>query len=169
MAPTPMARDRDADGRARNSRPRDSLGRPLPYGSPDVARAPEGVVRTPTETLTQAQQLLDSGLPFHAHEVFEDAWKTSSGPDRELWKGLAQLAVGLTHLSRGNHRGSQTLLRRGTRAVAAFADQPPHGIDVAGIVRWATELTSELDAAQAVSQVAWVAPRLTIGGRPPTG
>lgn len=169
MAPTPMVRDRDADGRARNSRPRDSLGRPLPYGSPDVARAPEGVVRTPTETLMQAQQLLDSGLPFHAHEVFEDAWKSSSGPDRELWKGMAQLAVGLTHLSRGNHRGSQTLLGRGTGAVARFAEQPPYGMDITGIVRWATELTSELDAAQAVSQVAWVPPKLTAGGRSESG
>lgn len=164
IVPTPRPRDRDADGRARNSRPRDSLGRPLPYGSADVARAPEGIVRTPAETLAQAQLLLDSGLPFHAHEVFEDAWKSSSGPDRELWKGLAQLAVGLTHLARGNHRGSQTLLQRGIRAMSVFADQPPYGIDVPGIVRWATELSVELDAAQAVSQVTWAAPLLTTGG-----
>ena len=26
-------RDRDAEGRARNARPRDALGRPLPYGA----------------------------------------------------------------------------------------------------------------------------------------
>src|SRR6478735_10984585 len=96
IVPTPRPRDRDANGRARNSRPRDALGRPLPYGSDNVERQPEGIVRTPAETITQAQELLDSGKPFHAHEVFEDAWKSSSGPDRELWKGLAQLAVGLT-------------------------------------------------------------------------
>ncbi len=107
-----MPRDRDANGRARNSRPRDALGRPLPYGSDNVERQPEGIVRTPAETITQAQELLDSGMPFHAHEVFEDAWKSSSGPDRELWKGLAQLAVGLTHLGRGKHA-------RGTDVAAA--------------------------------------------------
>ena len=163
VAPIGMPRDRDANGRARNSRPRDALGRPLPYGSDNVERQPEGIVRTPAETITQAQELLDSGKPFHAHEVFEDAWKSSSGPDRELWKGLAQLAVGLTHLGRGNMRGAQTLLQRGSRAVAAFADRPPYGLDVAGIVRWSAELTTRLDAVQAVSQVTWVAPVLAPG------
>jgi hypothetical protein len=49
-----FGRDRDVTGRARNARPRDGLGRPLPYGSPDVERVPEGVVRTPTESLALA-------------------------------------------------------------------------------------------------------------------
>ncbi|EST35421.1 hypothetical protein M878_06270, partial [Streptomyces roseochromogenus subsp. oscitans DS 12.976] len=61
------ARDRDADGRARSARPRDGLGRPLPYGAEGVARQPEGVKRTPDETVTEAQGLLDAGKPFHAH------------------------------------------------------------------------------------------------------
>ncbi|MEV0410619.1 DUF309 domain-containing protein [Streptomyces sp. NPDC050448] len=111
-------RDRDGEGRARSARPRDGLGRPLPYGEPGVERQPEGVVRTPAETLDEAQQLLDAGMPFHAHEVFEDAWK--SGPDAEapLWRGLAQLAVGLTHAARGNSVGGARLLRRGADALA---------------------------------------------------
>jgi hypothetical protein len=70
-------RDRGPDGRARNARPRDVLGRPLPYGSVDVPRQPEGIRRSPQGTLDEAQRLLDAGFPFpfHAHEVFEDAWK----------------------------------------------------------------------------------------------
>jgi hypothetical protein len=137
------------------------LGRPLPYGSDNVERQPEGVLRTPDETIDQAQALLDSRKPFHAHEVFEDAWKSSTGPDRELWKGMAQLAVGLTHLGRGNLRGALTLLQRGSRAVADYRDQPPYGLDVAGILRWSAELTTRLDAAQSVSQVTWEAPVLS--------
>ncbi|MCZ9345950.1 DUF309 domain-containing protein, partial [Streptomyces sp. TRM76130] len=35
-------RDRDDEGRARNARPRDGLGRPLPYGADGVPRQPEG-------------------------------------------------------------------------------------------------------------------------------
>src|SRR5204863_4141441 len=89
------SRDRDPEGRARNARPRDGLGRPLPYGSAGVERQPEGVARTPDESLTEAQRLLDEGKPFHAHEVFEDAWKMAEEPERELWRGLAQLAVGM--------------------------------------------------------------------------
>ncbi|GHF45932.1 hypothetical protein FHX82_001654 [Amycolatopsis bartoniae] len=129
-------RDRDAEGRARNARPRDGLGRPLPYGSPGVERQPEGVVRTPAETLTEAQRLLDEGKPFHAHEVFEDAWKSADGPERGLWKGLAQLAVGLTHRARGNAKGAQTLLARGADAIEPYAAEPPYGVDVAGLVAW---------------------------------
>ena len=106
-------RDRDAEGRARNARPRDALGRPLPYGAVGEERAPEGVVRTPAQSLAEAQELLDAGRPFHAHEVLEDAWKSAPEADRQLWRGLAQLAVGLTHAARGNARGAATLLRPG--------------------------------------------------------
>jgi hypothetical protein len=130
-------RDRDPAGRARNARPRDALGRPLPRGAVGEERAPEGLVRTPAEALSEAQRLLDTGRPFHAHEVLEDAWKQSPEPERQLWRGLAQLAVGQTHLLRGNARGASTLLDRGAGNIERYAAAPPHGIDVAGLVRWA--------------------------------
>ncbi|MCD0483421.1 DUF309 domain-containing protein [Streptacidiphilus sp. ASG 303] len=130
-------RDRDAGGRARNARPRDGLGRPLPYGSPGVARQPEGVRRTPAETLAEAQRLLDGGMPFHAHEVFEDAWKASAGPDRGLWRGLAQLAVGLTHAARGNPSGAAALLGRAADALAPYGADAPHGVPAAALAAWA--------------------------------
>ncbi|WP_244524879.1 DUF309 domain-containing protein [Trujillonella endophytica] len=129
------AQEPAADRRA--PRPRDALGRPLPRGADGVERMPEGVARTPGEALAEAQRLLDAGLPFHAHEVLEDAWKATSGPDRELWRGLAQLAVAVTHAARGNPRGAATLLDRAARNLAPFAADPPHGVDVAGLVTWA--------------------------------
>ncbi|MFF9512322.1 DUF309 domain-containing protein [Streptomyces sp. NPDC014724] len=138
-------RDRDAEGRARNARPRDGLGRPLPYGTPGVERQPEGVVRTPEETLCEAQRLLDSGMPFHAHEVFEDAWKSRPVAERELWRGLAQLAVGLTHAARGNTTGGARLLRRGAAALAEYRATRPHGIGVEGLIRWAGELAGRVE------------------------
>ncbi|MBB5955984.1 hypothetical protein FHS29_002565 [Saccharothrix tamanrassetensis] len=134
-------RDRDDTGRARNARPRDGLGRPLPYGVPGVERQPEGVPRTPAESLAEAQRLLDDGKPFHAHEVLEDAWKSAPESERELWRGLAQLAVGLTHLARGNAKGAKSLLGRGARNIEPYRDAPPHGVDVAGLVAWADTVT----------------------------
>jgi hypothetical protein len=98
---------------------------------------PEGVQRTPDEALAEAQRLLDDGLPFHAHEVLEDAWKATAGPERELWRGLAQLAVGVTHAARGNPRGAATLLDRAAGTLVPFTEDPPHGVDVAGLVAWA--------------------------------
>ncbi|MFF2010704.1 DUF309 domain-containing protein [Streptomyces sp. NPDC058195] len=137
-------RDRDAGGRARNARPRDGLGRPLPYGSTGIARQPEGVVRTPEETVREAQRLLDAGMPFHAHEVFEDAWKSGPEAERELWRGLAQLAVGLTHAARGNATGGARLLRRGAAALGGFASARPYGIGVAELIGWAEELAEQV-------------------------
>ncbi|MBA2309585.1 MAG: DUF309 domain-containing protein, partial [Pseudonocardiales bacterium] len=87
-------RDRDEAGRPLNARPRDGLGRPLPYGSPGVDRPPAATPLSPEAALDEAQRLLDEGMPFHAHEVLEEAWKSAPEPERALWRALAQLAVG---------------------------------------------------------------------------
>jgi hypothetical protein len=141
--PVTTDRDRDADGRARNARPRDALGRPLPYDALGEERAPEGVVRPPAQALAEAQELLDAGRPFHAHEVLEDAWKSAPDAERQLWRGLAQLAVGLTHAARGNARGAATLLDRGAGNIGAYELSPPHGIDVGGLGTWARALAAD--------------------------
>lgn len=139
-----MARDRDASGRARNARARDELGRPLPRGVQGVPRVPEDAVFTPTEALNTAQDFLDGGQAFHAHEVFEAMWKQSDAADRELWQGLAQFAVAITHLQRGNRMGALALLRRATPAI----DRPdsPYDIDTAGVVGHAERLIERLEA-----------------------
>ncbi|MEW1725025.1 DUF309 domain-containing protein [Streptomyces sp. NPDC093109] len=160
-------RDRDSAGRARSARPRDGLGRPLPYGAAGVERQPEGVVRTPGETLREAQRLLNAGKPFHAHEVFEDAWKSGPEEERALWRGMAQLAVGLTHAARGNTAGGARLLRRGAGVVGAYAEEPaqapgaPYGIDVAGLAAWARALAERVERAGAAVDAVREAPRLT--------
>ena len=82
-------RDRDAAGRARNARPRDALGRPLPRGATGDKRIPDDLALPPTQALRLAQELLDSDRPFHAHEVLEASWKSAPAAERELWQGLA--------------------------------------------------------------------------------
>ncbi|MFF2791065.1 DUF309 domain-containing protein [Streptomyces sp. NPDC058049] len=153
------ARDRDVDGRARSARPRDGLGRPLAYGVAGVERQPEGVVRSPGETVREAQRLLDAGMPFHAHEVFEDAWKSGPEAAAPLWRGLAQLAVGLTHAARGNAVGGARLLRRGAAAIEGL-DGGPYGVDVPGLVRWAGELARRVAEGGPAVDAAREAPRL---------
>ena len=159
------ARDRDSEGRARNARPRDGLGRPLPYGAQGVPRQPEGVLRTPEETVAEAQELLDAGRPFHAHEVFEDAWKAGPQEERALWRGLAQLAVGLTHAARGTVTGGARLLRRGAGAVEEWAastqgPEQPYGMDLAGVAVWARELAGAVERGDGTVDAASRAPRL---------
>jgi hypothetical protein len=138
-------RDRDPAGRARNARPRDGLGRPLARGAAGQPTLPDPVAVTPAWALETAQRLLDEDMPFHAHEVLEAAWKSAEPGERDLWQGLAQLAVGLTHALRGNARGAATLLRRGGSRIAAYAGTAPHGIDVDGLTRLTAEVADRIE------------------------
>jgi len=141
-----QARDRDPAGRPRNARPRDGLGRPLPRGQAGEDRIPDDLAVPADEAISLAQSLLDSGRPFHAHEVLEASWKAAPPAERELWKGLAQIAVGLTHARRGNATGAAALLRRGGQRVGGYASTAPHGIDAATIARQASSLADRIDA-----------------------
>ena len=149
------SRDRDRAGRPRNARPRDELGRPLPRAAPQPVTTAAPADLTPSESAGIGGSLLLDGHPFHAHEVFEDAWKAATGPERDLWQGLAQVAVGLTHARRGNARGAAALLARGAsrlrdyagRAEAAGVSGPlrPYGIDVAFVATCAGELAARIE------------------------
>ena len=139
-----VERERNAQGRAQNARPRDALGRPLPRGAAGVERVPEDLVLEPLPALAEAQRLLDDDLPFHAHEVLEGSWKAAPESERELWQGLAQLAVGLTHVRRGNAPGAVTLLTRGRARVEGYREPGPYGIDIAGLVSWADDALARL-------------------------
>ena len=118
-----MNRDRDPAGRPRNARPRDGLGRPLDRADDpgsEADRIPDDLVITGAEAAALADRLLRDGRPFHAHEVLEAAWKSGPPGERDLWQGLAQIAVGLTHARRGNARGAVALLSRGAERVRGY-------------------------------------------------
>jgi len=129
-------RDRDEQGRARQARPRDELGRPLPYGSRGVEPVPEDPL-PPDETLRYARELVDAGRPFSAHEVLEARWKAGPTEQRDLWQGLAQICVGLTHALRGNEVGARRLVDRGCARLDDYAGTggPTFGLDLAEVAR----------------------------------
>jgi uncharacterized protein len=133
----PRDRDRDAQGRARQARPRDRLGRPLPYGDVGVEPVPEEPL-PPLETISYAHELLVDGRPFSAHEVYEARWKAGPASERELWQGLAQLCVGITHAERGNQIGALRLIERARRRLETYSatDGPVYGLDLVGIIEW---------------------------------
>jgi hypothetical protein len=146
-----VERDRDEFGRPRSIRPRDALGRPLPQGSEGVPRIPDDLELPPAETVAYAQDLLDRGLAFNAHEVLEAAWKNGPDDEKTLWQALAQLAVGVTHVQRGNVKGAITVLRRASAGLAQNPNPAPHAIDVAGLVHYADVLIDDLAANAAIT------------------
>jgi len=105
---------------------------------------PDNLRLAPGEALPLAQRLIDEGRPFHAHEVFELAWKSVPSGERPVWKGLAQIAVGLTHARRGNGAGATALLRRGASAVADYTGELPAGLDI-NAVRSAGQLADRIE------------------------
>jgi uncharacterized protein len=125
-------------------RGRDAAGRPVPAGSPEAVDPVPEVERTPQEALRLAQELLDDGRPFWAHDVLEAAWKAAPPHERELWQGLAQVCVGLTHDQRGNPVGAARLLRRGAGRLRGA--RPAHGVDPAGVADRAEALADTVAA-----------------------
>jgi uncharacterized protein len=154
-----VTRDRDPAGRPRNARPRDGLGRPLDRAddaSSGADRIPDDLVITGAEAAALADRLLRDGRPFHAHEVLEAAWKSGPAGERDLWQGLAQIAVGLTHARRGNARGAVALLSRGADRVrgslsgtgsqrAGGRPASPFGMNVDAFLAAADDLAARIE------------------------
>ena len=136
-------RDRDDAGRPRQQRPRDALGRPLPYGDAGVEPVPEEAL-PPAGTLETARELVREGRPFAAHEVLEARWKAGPDDERDLWQGLAQLCVGLTHAARGNAVGADRLLDRAAGRLESYGagGGPTYGLDLAATLACAREQAS---------------------------
>ena len=129
-------RDRDGAGRPEQARPRDDLGRPLPYGSPGVE--PVSLHdRSVEETVNDALALVEAGRAFSAHEVLELRWKSGPADERDLWQGLAQLCVALVHHGRGNPQSARRLADRAAARLAAYAETggPTYGVDLASVQR----------------------------------
>jgi uncharacterized protein len=121
-----------------------------------MERIPDDLVIGGAEAAVLADQLLRDGRPFHAHEVLEAAWKSGPADERDLWQGLAQIAVGLTHAKRGNARGAVALLHRGAERVRAAQDQAgsqptaerpasPFGMNIAAFLAASDDLAARIE------------------------
>lgn len=108
-----------------------------------MTRVPDDLVITAEEAVRLADEMLSGGQPFHAHEVLEAVWKSGPADERELWQGLAQIAVGLTHARRGNASGAVTLLRRGADRVAGYSG-PAYGMALDQVLAAASGLAERI-------------------------
>lgn len=123
-------------------RRRDRLGRPLAANAPtgaDGPPVPDTADLTDAQVWASACRLLDSDLPFHAHEVFEQRWRRAAPADRTAWRALAQWGAALTHAARGNDAGAHRLAERALATLAA-AEAIPSAVDVEHVRRSCTAL-----------------------------
>lgn len=112
-------------------RQRDSLGRPLPDDADPGLVVPGVPIRatlSDEQAWTEAMAFLESGHPFHAHEVFELRWRLAPASDRVAWQALAQWGAALTHEARGNPKGAASVASRALANLDA-ADPIPDCVD----------------------------------------
>jgi predicted metal-dependent hydrolase len=88
-------------------------------------------------------QFFNAGDYFEAHEVWEELWHETAGPQRRFFQGLIQTAVGLLHFCNGNLRGAVSLYRSSQDYLKPYH---PHylGIDVADLSAQVTACFAEL-------------------------
>ncbi|MEU8277382.1 DUF309 domain-containing protein [Microbispora bryophytorum] len=127
---------------------------------------PDDYAPSAEEALEEARKLLAAGRPFHAHEVLEARWKSGPAEERELWQGLAQMCVGLTHIQRGNLSGAAALLTRGSARLGAYGSTRPYRLDLRALAVEADAVTTAIDEgnADAGSAIAAILARLTPAG-----
>jgi hypothetical protein len=144
-----MTRDRNAEGRPENARPRDATGKPLERGVGPSWRGrlrdlDEARALPKAEAIAEAERLVLTGQPFYAHEILEGPWHLAPPPERAFWQGLAQVAVGLTHVQRGNATGALSLLRSGADKLRGYANGH-EGVATSRVVREAESLAERVE------------------------
>jgi len=145
--PAGAGRDRRSDGRPEQRRPRDRTGRPLPHGTRGVPLIESSEPSSVEAALDLGVRRWDEQRYFESHELLENAWKQGPAEDRDLWKGVIQVAVAGVHLQRGNPLGARRLL---VRALGRLVGQPDvhRGIEVVALRARARAALVQLDAGE---------------------
>src|SRR3712207_4850530 len=100
-------------------------------------------------------ELFNQGHFWHAHEAWEDAWKSETDAQLRLfYKGIIQAAAALVHWQRGNPRG---LHLNWAKARPKLAQLPPvlRGLPI-------DALTADMDRFEAAEGAGIPPPRLQL-------
>ncbi len=65
------------------------------------------------ERFKRAVKLFNSKEWYNAHDLLEELWHESIGPDRRALQGILQIAVAQLHLERNNYQGATILYGEG--------------------------------------------------------
>jgi hypothetical protein len=132
----------------KTKRPRDTLGRLLPWEEDNLLEMEDFDALPLEECHRLGIAHWNAGRFFPAHEAWEAAWKKAKGTeDEEFFKGLSQLGAGYVHYGRGNAHGTKTLLRRGVSRIRPYITLH-HGIDVEALASVAENHAAAVETGQ---------------------
>ncbi len=89
-------------------------------------------------------ELFNAGQYFEAHEELERAWLAETGPVRELYRGVLQVAVAYLQITRQNYRGAIKMFLRMRQWLDPLPDECL-GINVAQLRQEAREARAALE------------------------
>jgi len=97
------------------------------------------------EKLRQGIILFNSAEFFKAHEVWEELWLTARETDKLFLQGMIQLAAAFHHYTRGNLKGTKSLIEAGLDKLRKFPNEH-RGTNLSALLRatnaWLEALTS---------------------------
>jgi predicted metal-dependent hydrolase len=123
---------RRAEGRRRRERGGDEDPFPARAGAGGQALSTTGADYDPR--YLAGVLFFNRGDYFEAHEVWEDLWADTPGPEQRFYQGLIQAAVALHHFAFANLRGAAKLFRT-SRAYMEPYGSPYLGLDAAAFWR----------------------------------
>lgn len=79
----------------------------------------------------QGLEQFNRGEYFEAHETLEHAWQAETGPVRDLYRAVLQIAVAYHHVTRRNYAGALKMFRRSRQWFNRLPPATCQGIDLA--------------------------------------
>jgi len=106
--------------------------------------------------LEEASELFNRKQYFECHDLLEDAWTGTRGPERDFLQGLIHVAVGMYHVAAGNHKGAVSQLGAGVVALERFRPERG-GLDVDRLLEGVWRCFEKSKQAEGGDSVTWAA------------
>lgn len=102
-----------------------------------------------------AIELFNKGSYLAAHEVLDDLWEATAGPEADFYKGLIQASIALHQLAEGKLEGAERLHRGQRKLLARYL--PVHrGWDLASFL---VAMRARIGGAEAAPRLEHAAPK----------
>lgn len=112
---------------------------------PDPSAAQAAAEGALSESAKHGIELFNRGEYFEAHEELERAWNEETGPGRELYRGILQIAVAYLQITRRNYNGAIKIFLRARQWLDPLPDVC-RGLDIAALRRDAAGARMTLEA-----------------------
>ena len=95
--------------------------------------------------------LFNSSQWYKSHDVFEEIWHETGGPERQLLQGILQVAVAELHLENSNINGATILYGEALGRLKKYY-LPDIGLDIASLCKCITKRLEFLQIGKDISE-----------------